>query len=374
MTAATEICTGALWYLEGYDDNGNRLPDVNIASSPFVVGRDKFVDLQIPLPSVSKLHAEITIAPDGLIVRDMGSKNGTFVNGESIQELSVRLRDRDLLQFANIAFRVRSQHVSTDFRGNGNTTGTVAGVHLGWAKQLVEFDRLLDGHGLNPHFQPIVRLSDESTIGYEALARSTGEGLETAQKMFEVASKVQAEVQLSRLLRRRSAELAQRLLGTPNLFLNTHPAELQTVEVLLTLDEIRELLPMQTLTLEIHEAAVTEGKTMRMIAAGLKELDIRLAFDDFGAGQARLHDLAAVSPDYVKFDMNMIRNIDKGDARRQQVLSALVVMVRDLGVAALAEGIETKSEAECCRQIGFEFAQGYYFGRPEPIDIVIDKY
>jgi len=48
------------------------------------------------------------------------------------------------------------------------------------------------------------------------------------------------------------------------------------------------------------------------------------------------------------------------------MVAALVGMTRDLGVLALAEGIEIEEEATVCRQIGFDQAQGYYFGRPTP--------
>ena len=50
------------------------------------------------------------------------------------------------------------------------------------------------------------------------------------------------------------------------------------------------------------------------------------------------------------------------------MLETLVRMAHDLGVAVLAEGIETEGEDATCRQLGFDFAQGYYFGRPASID------
>ena len=73
----------------------------------------------------------------------------------------------------------------------------------------------------------------------------------------------------------------------------------------------------------------------------LKRLDIKLAYDDFGVGQSRLNELAEVAPDYVKFDMSLIRGIDSATPQRQQVLAALVQMVHNLGITSLAEGVET---------------------------------
>ncbi len=93
---------------------------------------------------------------------------------------------------------------------------------------------------------------------------------------------------------------------------------------------------------------------------------MRLAFDDFGAGQARLCELAEVRPDYLKFDREMIRDIHTSP-QRQQMLAHLVQLVVELGVVPLAEGIESAAESEICRQIGFQLAQGFHFGRPAPV-------
>jgi EAL domain-containing protein (putative c-di-GMP-specific phosphodiesterase class I) len=89
-----------------------------------------------------------------------------------------------------------------------------------------------------------------------------------------------------------------------------------------------------------------------------------LAYDDFGAGQARLVELVEVPPDYLKFDLKLVHCIDHATNERQRMLASLVQMVRELGIAALAEGVETSEEHEICRQMGFQYAQGFFFGRP----------
>jgi EAL domain-containing protein (putative c-di-GMP-specific phosphodiesterase class I) len=117
--------------------------------------------------------------------------------------------------------------------------------------------------------------------------------------------------------------------------------------------------------LEIHEGAVTCGKQMRTLRAALTEMKIGLAYDDFGAGQARLVELVDVPPDYLKFDMSLVQNLESASNERQRMLASLVQMVRDLGIAPLAEGVELAADHEICRQIGFQFGQGFYYGYPE---------
>ena len=103
--------------------------------------------------------------------------------------------------------------------------------------------------------------------------------------------------------------------------------------------------------------AATEPQVVRPIA---------FAYDDFGAGQARLLELADVPPDVIKFDMSLVQGIAEASDQRCRTVRSLVKIVRSLGVTPLAEGVETPEDATACREIGFELTQGYWFGRPAP--------
>jgi EAL domain-containing protein (putative c-di-GMP-specific phosphodiesterase class I) len=153
------------------------------------------------------------------------------------------------------------------------------------------------------------------------------------------------------------------------LFLNTHPTELKDLGKLVqSLRELRRLFPKQLLTLEVHEASLLDMTSIRMLRLALRDLNMGLAYDDFGAGQARFTELVEARPDYLKFDMKFIRGIHQAPASRQQLLVSLVRMATDLGIVPLAEGVETEPEAECGKQMGFQLFQGYLFGRPDAPD------
>jgi EAL domain-containing protein (putative c-di-GMP-specific phosphodiesterase class I) len=72
----------------------------------------------------------------------------------------------------------------------------------------------------------------------------------------------------------------------------------------------------------------------------------------------------------LKFDIHMIRDLHLANTAQRQLVKTLVSMVRDFRISPLAEGIECQEELEVCKDIGFEFAQGYLFGRPTPINAV----
>jgi FOG: EAL domain len=90
-----------------------------------------------------------------------------------------------------------------------------------------------------------------------------------------------------------------------------------------------------------------------------------LAFDDFGAGQSRLSELADISVHYVKFDIALIRGLPDAGPAKQTLVSSLCDMTRAMGVKVLAEGVETVREFELCREMKFDLIQGYYFGKPK---------
>lgn len=329
-----------------------------IQGSELVVGRSGDVQVTVDSSNVSKRHAKINFINGCLMITDLGSTNGTFVNGRRVEHAA--LADSDLVQFADRVFRIRCRRTE-------DHAATSEGEALPFAMALLQFEELLNGNGLQPHFQPIVKLADATVVGSELLARSRIEQLKDPRSMFLTAATLDQECRLSEVIRERGVQDAAAFPAGCNLFVNTHPKEIVTERFLQSLYELRASVPAQKLTVEIHEAAVTDRAEMLTLRRVLSECSMQLAYDDFGAGQARLDELTEIPPEYLKFDMKLIRGIDQALPVRQQMVASLVRMVTDLGICALAEGIETGTEAEACRDLGFELAQGYFYGRPAPV-------
>ena len=187
-------------------------------------------------------------------------------------------------------------------------------------------------------------------------------------ELFKIAAAMGAEVQLSQLLRRKAVELARERPRVAALFLNTHPAELARPGLVESMEELRALAPHLDLTLEIHESALAQPESMAALRDRLSEIGVGIAYDDFGAGQARLLELAEAPPHYLKFDRKFVTRIDTAPSSRRRLLASLVAAARELLVKTIAEGVETEAEAEVCAKLGFTHAQGYHFGRPAAID------
>jgi EAL domain-containing protein (putative c-di-GMP-specific phosphodiesterase class I) len=263
----------------------------------------------------------------------------------------------DLLQFGAVVFRLHNEQRTC-------VVQTSASEDMGdLALAIAQFDKLIDEQVVVPHYQPIVTAAGD-VIGYEALARSRLFGLDSPAMMFKAAEFFQKEAHLSRLLRTEALRCSG-LRHDQHLFLNTHPSELQDLKLLIhSLQESRKDHPDQAITLEVHEACAVDVATIKLLRLVLDDLGMQLAYDDFGAGQARLNELVEARPDTLKFDRKLIAGLDTANPNRQQLLESLVLMSRQLGIVTLAEGIETVGEADACRRVGFELMQGYYFGRP----------
>lgn len=362
---APEPAQEVSWVVYGYVHDNSEPVRMTVVSQPFTIGRHPENSVCIANSTVSGRHAEILLAGDQLLVRDCDSTNGSLLNGKRLSTVEP-LKHGDILHFGNVMFTVQKESASVQ-------TATMTSDSVGEAIAQVQFNTLMSRPGVQPFFQPIVRLNDQQRIGYELLSRSQFIGLETPDKMFRIAAQRTSEAALSRVCRVEGMKACTALDPSMVFYLNTHPAELNTEELFQSLETLREEHPDQAVMLEVHESGVTSVDFLRRLRASLSELNIGLAYDDFGSGQARLTELIEVPPDVLKFDVKLVQGLPTASQSRRSTVAGLIKLVADLGVIPLAEGIETAEEAEVCLELGFELAQGYLFGRGEPVSKWINE-
>ena len=349
-SANRDFAATTSWFVQGSIDQDGEAIRISIPCGRIQVGRLPDLQFCISHPSVSKIHAEFVSTDSALFIRDAGSTNGTFVNGKRITEDTV-LGENDIVQFAQVEFVVGYTRVEQALRTLVSSPGE-------WQTSINRFHRLLMDRAIVPHYQSIVQFSDEQIVGYEVLARSSIEGLANPKDLFSTAERAGLAARLSDVCRERGIEFARRLSKPGLLFLNTHPSERPHVGLIESMAKLRAAAPDLKFVLELHEAAVTNPREVAEFRKELKAIDVLLAYDDFGAGQARLMELSEVAPDFLKFDMGLIRDIHQSP-QRQQFVAGLVRVVRELGIQPLAEGIETEGESKLCREIGFTHDQGF---------------
>ena len=214
-------------------------------------------------------------------------------------------------------------------------------------------------------FQPIINCKEKLIYGYEALVR----GLNN-ESAFSVISKVNDDNRylFDQLCRVKAIALASKLNLDSILSINFLPNAIYKPErcIRTTFDAAKKYnFPAERIMFEFTEGEkIEDSNFIKGIVESYKRFGFKTAIDDFGAGYAGLGLLADFQTNIVKFDMGLIRNIDK-DRTRQSIIKNCLNMFHDLNITPLAEGIETKGEFSCLQDLGVELMQGYFFAKPE---------
>lgn len=216
-------------------------------------------------------------------------------------------------------------------------------------------------------FQPIVDLETEQPFAYEALVRGpNGEGA------AEVLGAVTAETryafdQQCRVAAIRQAVEAGILDTGARLSINFLPNAVYSPVacIQLTLRTARETgFPTDRLQFEFTEnERIDDAAHVQNIVDTYRRMGFSTAIDDFGAGHSGLGLLARFSPDIIKLDMELVRDIDHNLSRRL-IVGSVVGLARDMGITVIAEGIETAGELDTLAALGVRYVQGYHIARP----------
>jgi diguanylate cyclase (GGDEF)-like protein len=227
---------------------------------------------------------------------------------------------------------------------------------------------------LEVHYQPIVELPSGKLSGVEALARWTRPdvGPVSPLEFIGLAEECGLIDEIGEWVLSTAMATVQDWHGVGlvdddfSLSVNVSPRQLANPAfpgvVISHLDGWSP--PPASLCLEITESAVVgDPEAIERALLALSEFGIKLAIDDFGIGQSSLEQLVHSLPvDILKLDRAFVADMDQ--TRERAVVAAVAPMAADLGMAAIAEGVETADQATKLAALGYPLAQGYHFGRP----------
>lgn len=236
-------------------------------------------------------------------------------------------------------------------------------------RRLKELRRILDTRDIEVRYQPIVRLSDGTVHGYEALSRGPlGDVFENAEVLFTFAEQTDLMKELERLCRIESFKGAAQLGDSTKLFLNTSARSFHTTELLSEhgiAAAARSGLRPENLVIEITErTAITEWHEVREVLKSLRRTGCYVAIDDVGSGYSSLKSVVELEPDYLKFEISLVRDIHRSPIK-QNLLETLLTLADKIGALVVAEGVESEPEFQYLRSMGVMYGQGFYFAPPE---------
>ena len=228
--------------------------------------------------------------------------------------------------------------------------------------------------------QPQIRLADGAHTGFEVLARWNRNGepvpppefIQLAEETGMIVTLGEQVLEASLVAIRSMRELG---LETGSVAVNVAAAQLKLdsfagrVETLLR----RHGVPPDLLEIEITENVLLDrdpGGIQASLAA-VKKLGVKVALDDFGTGFASLTHLKRFPVDRLKIDRSFVRNIET-DADDAAISRTIINLAHSLGLEVVAEGVETPEQLAFLRHHGCNYAQGFLFGRPEPVTVLAD--
>ena len=118
----------------------------------------------------------------------------------------------------------------------------------------------------------------------------------------------------------------------------------------------------------LEDESIKDFSVVKKFISKVKEYGVKIAIDDFGAGYSNFERLLDYQPNILKIDGCLIRNIEESSYSLSAVKS-IVTFAKEQNLQTVAEFIENEAIYKIIKNIGVDFSQGYYFGKPEPLSI-----
>ncbi|WP_456275738.1 EAL domain-containing protein [Bacillus sp. AK128] len=221
------------------------------------------------------------------------------------------------------------------------------------------------------HIQPILSLSDENIVGYEFLLRSSKSDYPFSPfELFKFAQSAGLQAMLDGNARKQAIKYGADTLEAGMLrFINFLPSSIYNPKHCLqsTFENIAKYkVDPRDLVFEVVETEkIDDVSHLQSIFKAYKSEGISVALDDVGAGFSTIEVLKELLPNYAKIDRQLISFCDQS-VEKQTELKRIIEVAKAYDIKTLAEGIERKEELELCKDLGYDFAQGYYIGKPGP--------
>lgn len=242
-----------------------------------------------------------------------------------------------------------------------------------------ELEKLIQNNLVTYYFQPIIEAKNGTIFAYEALMRTELPLLRNPMEVLEVAREAGRLRQIEVITWMNAMEAfvshvkSQKIDSNCKVFINSlsdcimTPKEIEFFE-----DQYCDYL--SSVVLEVTEESEVNRELLEIKRKTIKKWNGEFALDDYGSGYNSEQTLLHLVPKYVKVDLGIIRNIDK-DVDKQAIVINIVSYAHARNMYVVAEGIETRAEADKAKELNVDYLQGYYYAKPtlEPIKEITGK-
>ncbi|RDE07094.1 putative bifunctional diguanylate cyclase/phosphodiesterase [Sphingomonas aracearum] len=226
---------------------------------------------------------------------------------------------------------------------------------------------------LHLNYQPVVETTTGSLSGFEALLRWTHpeHGAISPAKFVPLAEEARLIAPIGEWVLRTACKEAARWDMPVRVAVNVSPEQLHSPNFVTVVAQAlaQSGLPASRLELEVTESVfLREGTGALTVLEKILDLGVRLSLDDFGTGYSSLGYLSRTRFSSIKIDRSFVQGASRGVKECIAIIRAVVALAQSLGMATTAEGVETEAELGLIQELGCSKVQGYYFGRPLPVE------
>lgn len=226
-------------------------------------------------------------------------------------------------------------------------------------------NRLLDEQLIRFAFQPIVDLKTGEIYAYEALMRPLVDNFKNPTEILAVAAAQSKLAQLERMIIMMAFQIVDehsQQIGGRKIFINSIPSQMMNEEDHLFI-ETRYSQHFNRVVIEVTEEESRNAENLTKKISYIRNKGMKIALDDFGSGYSNEIRVLSLLPDIIKIDMEMIQGIHN-NVDKQNLVANLVHFCHNKGVKVVAEGIEVPLDLATVIEMGVDYAQGFYLGRP----------
>jgi diguanylate cyclase (GGDEF)-like protein/PAS domain S-box-containing protein len=213
--------------------------------------------------------------------------------------------------------------------------------------------------------QPIVRLADQETVGYEFLSRLSAGEFGVPEQFFRISLEARCLTLVDRRCFKNCVAAAARVPASMQCHFNLFPSTIVEITAERLLEELNGERERLDSCIEISEQQILgESLALAREIERFKKAGVRISIDDVGFGQSSLESLILLEPETIKIDKKYVTDLTRHDWKRRS-LERLLRIAESLGAETIAEGIQNPEDLRELRNMGVLYGQGFLLGRPE---------